>query len=162
MICVWLFSRNLSLSFFIINIYFSFSFLFFCLSFFFSCLFLLFLSFVSFCFLLFYFFFLKFFLYLSISSIHSEQMERYLFPSRTPEEAASMSAMRQLHGRPTPRSMSGASPELVDSMQYAVRVEQRTAMCQSMCSEPLSSTSATTRMFTVLLSGRFCLQKQTN
>ena len=43
-------------------------------------------------------------------------------------------------------------------MQYVVRVEQRIAMCQSMCSEPLSSTSATTRMFTVLPSGRFCLQ----
>ena len=49
-------------------------------------------------------------------------------------------------------------PELVDTMQYVVRVEQRTAMCQSMCSEPLSSTSATTNMFMVLLSGRFCLQ----
>ena len=49
-------------------------------------------------------------------------------------------------------------PELVDTMQHVVRVEQRTAMCQSMCSEPLSNTSAMTRMFTVLLSGRFCLQ----
>ena len=49
-------------------------------------------------------------------------------------------------------------PELVNTMQYVVRVEQRTAMCQSMCSEPLSSTSATTRTFTVLLSGRIFLQ----
>ena len=51
-----------------------------------------------------------------------------------------MSAVRQLHGRPTPLSMSGA-PEVDDTMQNVVRVEQRTAMCQSMCSEPLSSTS---------------------
>ena len=31
-------------------------------------------------------------------------------------------------------------------------------MCQSMCSEALLSTNATTRVFTVLLSDRFCLQ----
>ena len=49
-------------------------------------------------------------------------------------------------------------PELVDTTQYVARVEQRTAMCQTMCSEHLSSTSATTRMFTALLTGRFCLQ----
>ena len=48
--------------------------------------------------------------------------------------------------------------ELVGTMQHVVRVDQGTAMCHSMCSEPLSSMSATTRMFTVLLSGRFCLQ----
>ena len=47
--------------------------------------------------------------------------------------------------------------ELVDTMQYVVRVEQRGTVCQSN-SEPLLSTSATTRIFTVLLSGRFCLQ----
>ena len=76
-------------------------------------------------------------------------MGRGPFSVTTPEEAASMSAVWQLHGRPTPRLS-----ELVDTMQYVVRVEQRTAMCQSMCSEPLSS--ATARMFTVLLSGRSC------
>ena len=45
----------------------------------------------------------------------------------------------------------GCLPDLVDTMQYVVRVEERAAMCQSVCSEPLSSTRATTRMFTVLL-----------
>ena len=55
--------------------------------------------------------FLCFFcLYLSISSILNEQMGRSPFSVTTPEEAASMNAVRQLHGRPTPRSMSGASP----------------------------------------------------
>ena len=59
-----------------------------------------------------------YFLYLSISSIHSEQMGRGPFPSRLRKKLLSMSAVRQLHGR------------------------QAYCNGQSMCSEPLSSTSA--------------------
>ena len=108
------------------------------LSFFFSFLFLLFLSF-SLC-----FFLCLYFLCLSVSSNHNEQMGRDAFPATPWQNDISKHVWRL--------------PELVDTTQYVVRVQQRTAMCQSMCSEPLSSTSATTRMFTVLLSGRFCLQ----
>mmetsp|Transcript_24699 Transcript_24699/g.64837 ORF Transcript_24699/g.64837 Transcript_24699/m.64837 type:complete len:213 (+) Transcript_24699:2444-3082(+) len=48
-------------------------------------------------------------------------------------------------------------PELTDAMQHAVRLKQRSAVSQSMHSEPLASTSATTRMFTEPLSSCFCL-----
>ena len=99
--------------------------------------------FIFLCFLPFFFVFN--FLHLCISSIHSEQMGRDLFSVTTPEEAE---RGRQVHGRPTPRSMSGASPNSL-FMQYVVRAEQRIATCQSMLSEPLPSTGATTRMFTV-------------
>ena len=72
-----------------------------------------------------------------------------LFVVFSSEEAASMSAVRQLSGRPTPRSMSGASPN--SSIRCNTWCESSSVLqCASPCA-PLSSTSATTRMLTVLL-----------
>ena len=74
------------------------------------CFFFLFLFFVSFFLCVLLFFFVFSFLYLLFPQFTVNKWDEVLFPSRPPEEAASMSAVRQLHGRPTPRSMSGASP----------------------------------------------------
>ena len=87
---------------------------FFCLSFFFDFFQSIFLFFQFLVFFLSFFFlfsslFLCFFFSLSIYFFNSQWTNgTRSFSVTTPEEAASM--VRQLHGRPTPRSMSGASP----------------------------------------------------
>ena len=88
MTSVWLSSQLLSLSFFL------------------PCFFF-FVSFV--CFSFSFFFFKKFSLSFYLFNLTVKHMGRGLSSVTTPEEAASMSAVCQLRGRPTPRSMSGAS-----------------------------------------------------
>ena len=102
MTSVWLLSP--------IFFFFLFSFFFFflfCFFFLFSFFLKIFFSFLNVFFLS---LFVCIFVYLSISSIHSEQIGRGPVSVTTLEEGALMSAVRQLHGRPTPRNMSGASP----------------------------------------------------
>ena len=134
---------------FVFFFYIFFSFSFFFHSFFSSFLFLLFLSNFSLCFLLFLLFIFFIFLFLPFTVNRRDEV---LFRH---DSRRSCSTER---GAATPWQTDTKKhvwrlPELVDTMQHVVRVEQLTAVCQSLCSESLSSTSATTRMFTVLLSG---------
>ena len=124
-------------------IFFSFSFLFFSSLFFLFCFFH-FSLFLFFSLSLFLIFFLFLFLQATVNK-WDEVLFRHDSRRSCFNERGATNSMADRH-----LEACLAPPELVDT---EVGVEQRTAICQSMCSEPLSSTSATTRMFTVLLSG---------
>ena len=160
MTSVWLFPQFFEFVFFLFLFFFSLFFFFF---FFFS----IFSSFsfpFSFFLLLLFSFFLFFYVFFPFS-LFFFSLSFYFFNSQSTNGTRSFfrhdsrrSCFNE-RGADTPwQTETSKHVRRLDTMQYAVRVEQRTAVCQSMCSKQMLSTTATTRMFTVLLSGRFRLQ----